>query len=175
MYQETWARSDNWLQSYDPVQGSTAINLKLKKPFVIQLNYKFDKSRTRYYLTAANKIIKELLAYAVRNCKMLSRLSLCSFNEEPYLIRSIEEYGHNITKLLLMNTTATSSLLEMPTVLGRLTTLIIGDFSWEGTSMTFNAIGVASARGCRNNSVRNSDAGQQNSALLWLCTGCQGL
>jgi hypothetical protein len=36
-------------------------------------------------------------------------------------------------------------------------------------------IGVASARGCRNNSVRNSEAGQQNSAMLWLCIGCQGL
>jgi hypothetical protein len=76
----------------------------------------------------------EVSNYAVRQCKMLYQLSISEIKEDvdvdiETLFRALEEHGHNITELefsyvkLQDGSRINCHLLEMPTVLGRLTSL----------------------------------------------------
>jgi hypothetical protein len=71
---------------------------------------------------------------AVRQCKMLYRISISEIREHVYirtLFQTLEKHGHSIRELEFTNVNLTGSsvencpLLEMPTVLGQLNSLTL--------------------------------------------------
>jgi hypothetical protein len=95
----------------------------------------------------------ELANYAVRQCRTLYRLSISELKEDvdiKTLFRALEEHGHNITELELFNVSLlmltdsyveSCHLLEMPTVLGRLTSLKLAQYGNHVATVEMQTLG----------------------------------
>jgi hypothetical protein len=82
-----------------------------------------------------HSLIESLVDFAVRNCALIQQLVIGSLgmpkvqndNLSLALFRTLEEHGHNIREFeFRQGTIKICQLLEMPTVLGRLTSLTLG-------------------------------------------------
>jgi hypothetical protein len=97
-----------------------------------------------------NLMTKELADYALRQCKMLYRLSISKIKEDVdirTLFWTLEEHGHNITELeffdvkLKESSVESCHLLEMPTVFGQLTSLKLAQYVGRASTVEMQNLG----------------------------------
>jgi hypothetical protein len=113
-------------------------------------------------------MIEAMAEYAIRNCKQISRLKISAmpkkgelFNFSMELFQTLEEHGRNIKELDFKEVNIKSGdMLQMPTVLGRLTSVTLAQGNEDYNEGSHHVPGVLQTLGSHCSNLRQLDLEQ---------------